>query len=177
MIEQILREGIFSVDESGAIWRVKAFGRTGKLRDINPTRADRVKSDGYRFVNVSVEGHGRRVLAHRLVWLICQGEIPEGLEINHKNGNRGDNRLENLELVTKSENLIHAYRCLSRSRVSGEKNGMCKLTKEKVVEIRTRLTAGESSRSIGRTFGVSHKAVLKIAHGESWRDQFPQAQG
>jgi hypothetical protein len=44
-----------------------------------------------------------------LVWEAFNGPIPDRLEVNHRNGNKRDNRLENLELVTRSQNMAHAY--------------------------------------------------------------------
>lgn len=46
-----------------------------------------------------------RVLVHRLVWETFNGPIPEGYEIDHKNRNRADNRLDNLRCVTHVENM------------------------------------------------------------------------
>lgn len=47
---------------------------------------------------------------HRLVAEIFIGQIPEGYCVNHKDGNKKNNRLENLEIVTFSENIRHAVR-------------------------------------------------------------------
>ena len=47
---------------------------------------------------------GKQVSLHRKVWEDANGEIPEGMMIDHINGNTGDNRLENLRCVTRSEN-------------------------------------------------------------------------
>lgn len=48
-------------------------------------------------------------MAHRIVWVAEHGLIPNGLEINHLNGRRWDNRIANLELVTKAGNNRHAH--------------------------------------------------------------------
>ena len=55
--------------------------------------------NGYKIVYV-----GKTKLAHRVVWEAFNGEIPQGMEIDHINTDRGDNRLENLKLVTSKEN-------------------------------------------------------------------------
>lgn len=48
--------------------------------------------------------------AHRVVWLACKGPIAQGLVINHRDGNKRNNRLENLEAVTQQQNMLHAHR-------------------------------------------------------------------
>jgi hypothetical protein len=78
-----------------------------------------VRHDGY----VDIRYDGRYVgKAHRLIWESVHGPIPEGLEINHRNGIRWDNRIDNLELVTKSQNKKHSYD-MKISRADGEFNG------------------------------------------------------
>lgn len=68
------------------------------------------------------DGSGYVGSAHRMIWESVNGPIPLGLQINHINGVKGDNRIANLELVTPSENLKHAYR-LGLARADGDFNG------------------------------------------------------
>lgn len=62
----------------------------------------------YQIASLCRDGAYVRRSVHRLVWEAFNGPIPGRLEINHKNLNRSDNRLENLELVTHQQNVQHA---------------------------------------------------------------------
>ncbi|WP_162475414.1 HNH endonuclease signature motif containing protein [Candidatus Erwinia dacicola] len=50
---------------------------------------------------------GKREYVHRVVWEIHHGEIPEGMVIDHINGNPSDNRIENLRCVSQQINLLN----------------------------------------------------------------------
>lgn len=66
---------------------------------------------GYRYTNIySGSGKDNRhsIRVHRLVWQEWKGLIPEGYYVDHINGNKSDNRVENLQLLTPSEN-AHKY--------------------------------------------------------------------
>lgn len=69
--------------------------------------------DGYRMVNIDRVQH--RV--HRLVWIMHNGPIPDGLLIDHVDRTRDNNRLENLRLATPAQNQTN--RGLSKANTSG----------------------------------------------------------
>ena len=141
---------------------------------MTPNRAEQLKSDGYSQVRAQVSKQEIAIGAHRLVWLVLCGDIPDGREINHRNGCRSDNHPANLEVVTPGENLLHAYAVLGRHRAAGERNGRHKLTRQQVAELRERRQAGESKRSLARRYGISPPMVRRIIDGRAWRDEFPQ---
>lgn len=63
-------------------------------------------SKGYRLTAVD----GRKIYVHRLVWQLYNGPIPEGMMIDHIDGDNGNNRIENLRLVTAQENVRNTRR-------------------------------------------------------------------
>lgn len=68
-------------------------------------------STGYWEVELFHAGVGKRAKVHRLVWEAFNGPIPEDRpQINHKDGVKTNNRIENLECVTGKENMVHASR-------------------------------------------------------------------
>ncbi len=99
-------------------------------------------------------------LVHVLVWEAVHGPVPAGMEINHRNGVKTDNRIANLELTTRSGNMIHA----SMTGLAHKK-----LTVEQVSEIKRRLGLGERERQIAEEFGVSVSNITQIRCGRIWK--------
>lgn len=120
--------------------------------------------DDYRTVGISIPGQNpinRRI--HRLVWEAFHGPIPEGLVINHLNGDKTDNRLENLSCVSNSENVAHAFRDLGRRRPSE------KLTTGDVVAMREARSAGAKLKDLAERFSITEACVGHVCTGKTWK--------
>lgn len=114
-----------------------------------------------------VEGESK---AHRAAYRIFKGEISTGLEVMHSCDARSCVNPEHLSLGTHTENVADMVR-KARQRtgdVAGEKNGMAKLTREKVAKIRELKAQGVKQVDIAHFFGVSPMAVSRVARGQSW---------
>ena len=85
----------YMISNLGNVWSI-----TNK-KMLNPTD----NGNGYKRVHLCSHGEKKRISVHRLVVQAFIGEIAEGLEVNHINHNRADNRLINLEIISHSENL------------------------------------------------------------------------
>lgn len=69
---------------------------------------------GYLYVNLWKENKGHMRAVHRLVCSAFNGEADNNLVCNHKDHNRANNQITNLEFITQSENLIHAWKSRRR---------------------------------------------------------------
>lgn len=166
--------GEIEIDPSGEIWRVAK--RTGDGRGgarsvrCRRVRADRLGTMGYRNIRAMIGGKRMTALSHRLIWLHFNGPIPDGLTVNHKNGIKHDNRPENLELATDSEQLIHATHVLRKGRAAnqdGMMNHAAKLTTEQVAAIRAARSRGVPLNRLAAEFGITFQHVSAIARGKT----------
>ena len=122
--------------------------KNGLVTNLNTGRRIGYKTNhGYIAIGWKVDGRTRHILVHRLVWLVFVGELTPGLVLNHKDGDKTNNRLRNLEEVNVSENVQHAYdtglsfvtersKSVTGLRSLGEKNHNAKLNAELVRKIR-----------------------------------------
>ncbi len=159
-------EGVYEVSDMGRIKRIAAdrhnlVGRILKLQKNH---------DGYSIVSLCKNSKLKTFLVHRLVLKSFIGSFPKGFESNHKNGSRSDARLENLEIVTHSENQKHSYRVLNRQpvNVQGSKNPAAKLTEADICFIRTRSRDGFTGSQIAKLFGVAKSTISEILSGRIW---------
>lgn len=143
----------------------------GRVRNANTGRVlkPEVNDRDQERVRLYRDGESMRVFVHHLVLEAFVGERQEGREANHKNGDRRDNRTENLEWVTPKENTRHAIRSGLRSQARGEDVGGSKLTPSQIVEIRQRYFDEDvSQRELAVEYGLEQPHVSRILSGEVW---------
>lgn len=104
---------LLNMYEASNLGRIRSVDREIKVgRWRGQIRVQSIGSNGYLYVNTSVNGKAKNILSHRLVAEAFFGEIPNGMEVNHIDGDRKNNKIENLELVTHSENCKHRHEVL-----------------------------------------------------------------
>ena len=142
----------------------------GKVMSIerNGTRGGLLKPDivcGYKQVTLYKNNKIKRYKIHRLMMLAFYGD--SCLHVNHKNCNKLDNRIENIEYVTPKENINHARKILGSWNLKGNNHPASKITWKDVDDIK-RLCKKETQRNIAKMFGLSEAHISRIINGKRW---------
>lgn len=162
-------EGRYQVSNLG---RVKSIARIvvrtdGAHTPIKETvRSQHENHKGYFKLNL--RGTLGDAFVHRLVAMAFIPN-PENKEfVNHINGDKKDNRVENLEWVSAKENSEHAV-STGLMKHKGAGNPMSKLTEEKVIKIKRLFFMGSKTKDLAALFNVSFGAIHLIVNNKRWR--------
>jgi hypothetical protein len=142
------------------------------FRDSGKEVAYTKDKNGYLIVFVK----GKNLKAHRVVYSFFNGEIPNGMTINHKNGIKSDNSLNNLEVMTIQENINHAMINKLRNNKKGQDHGRAILDDLIVLTILTLPKKSKNGRGYGFSnielsmkYNVSATRVCSIRSGREWK--------
>jgi len=176
-------------------WRVMPNGmhevsNLGRVRRASPAPGavvgavlkTTVASHGYpTFKSRRPDGRRATVCVHRVVAELFLGPAGD-MHVNHKNGDKTDNRLSNLEYVTPAQNSAHAARSGLTARGDrhgsathpesvprGERHSGARLTSANVIAVREAIRSGRTRKSVGDEFGVSEATVRHVLNGDTWR--------
>ena len=151
----------YKVQEDGKIWKKDGIGY------LSPGMGHK----GYPHVNLYYDSRPHTMTVHRVMSLVFMGERPEGHEVNHKNGIRDDNRLCNLEYLTKSQNNQLSYDS-GRRNVRGARNANCKITESQVIHVCKILEKGDykTTVEVAKITGVPKHTVRAIRARRQWVD-------
>jgi HNH endonuclease len=124
-------------------------------------------SHGYGSLSVG----GKLETTHRISWRLHFGPIPDGLHVLHHCDNKRCVRPDHLYLGSEADNSADRKARGRAGAARGEANPNHKLTTTAVAEIRRRLTAGETTRALGREFGVAASGISRIGSGQMWKEE------
>lgn len=151
-----------SIPEYEGIYEVSSFGRVKRVLATRGATAGRIlcsaTSHGYYSIRLSKNDVQKTYFIHQLVLSAFCG--PSNLNCNHKNGNRKDNRIENLEYVAQQENRLHSLYVLKEKR---------SIDASIARQMRDAAAQGMSRRELQKQFGVTKYVVDDLLCGRTWK--------
>lgn len=171
-MKEIWRRLSYQGNDYGDYYEISNLGRirntkTKKIRKIN------LYKTGYCFVSGSL-GSRENKITFRIHRVVAETFIPNPNnlpEVNHKDGNKSNNQVSNLEWCTGAENMKHASENGLLRPKHGENATWAKLTDEAVQYIRDNYVPYSKefgTRALGRKFGVDHDTIRSVLKNETW---------
>lgn len=155
-------EGLYQASNLGRVKNVKPYKSKGYY--YNKIKTPLQGGHVYHLISLYREGKPKTMQYHRAIALAFLPNPENKAEVNHKDGNKTNNVLSNLEWVTNSENGKHAYRTGLKNAV-GILNGQSKLQEADVLRIfKDKRTLNE----ISKAFDISKSHVCSIKTGWAW---------
>ncbi len=150
------------VTEHGEVYRVK---------DGEPIAiAQHVDKIGYPKVQLVVKGKRKTVMVHRLLAQTFLDNPDNKETVNHKDSNRSNNNISNLEWNTYSENNKHAYDHGLQVKKIGEQVHNSSLTNEQALEMYNKMLSGSTARELSNEFGLDVSVLTQLGRKASYRE-------
>ena len=158
-------EGDYKINEMGEVFSVK-YNRTKKLKP-------RISHDGYVWYNLCKNGKQKTCRANRLVAENYIDNPKNKPTVNHIDGNKLNNAVDNLEWSTRKEQMEHAYKLGLKEPVRGTNQGNSVLTEEQVKEIREIYKAHSKEfgmRALSKKYNVSEPCIFRCVKGKTYKN-------
>lgn len=160
-------EGLYQVDKAGNIWSKARNGNGYKTHKMSQS----TDSDGYKVFKARNKNRVYTLKVHRAVAKAFLPNPENKPQVNHKDGNKANNNIENLEWCTASENIRHAKalglqcECPNRVQVA-----QCDKNTQAIINTFPSLKEAEKQTGVGWT-GISAniRGVRKSAGGYYWK--------
>lgn len=155
------------IDNWEGLYRISNFGNVYSIR--TQQKLTPAKRLNYLVFHLYLKRKISNLSAHRLVALAFIPNPNNYPEVNHIDGNKANNRVDNLEWCSKSENRKHAFK-LGLINQKGEFNNSAKLTNIDILEIRRLHLIGYSYIKLAEQFKVHKNHIGAICRNECWKN-------
>jgi hypothetical protein len=152
------------------LYQVSNIGRIKSLRKGLILKSS-INAAGYRHNTFSVNGSFKTLHLHRMLAIAFIENPNKYLVVNHKDGNKTNNNLDNLEWVTYSENTRHGYRIgLMKNPTKGTSVATSRLNNSQVLEIRDKYIPYKNPMNkIALEYNVCERTILDIITRATWK--------
>lgn len=163
-------EGLYIISNFGRCKRVAPRSNGMPLPNKIMTPSKSGWKSSYLVYGLAHSGRRKTMYAHRAVMLAFVGLPPnDTYQVNHKDGDKHNNFIENLEWCTPVENQQHRYNELGQSQ-NGMDNPANKYHQDQIQEVIDLFSTGRyTQREVAKLTGINYKYVNQIVHGKTWR--------
>lgn len=166
-------DGLYEVSDTGEVYSLNYEKKIGNKRKLKPFV---MKSGGYLAVSLAKDRKQKLFKIHRLVAVAFIKNPKNKPQVNHINGVKTDNRVENLEWATNSENVKHSYDVLKRAPTRAARGKENKRSKALIgIDSKGNVTRfesiGDAARKVGGRIGNISRALnggAKTSYGYKW---------
>lgn len=143
------------------------IGEDNHIRSKKGVLSSKLMKNGYYMTSAQYDCKIYYFMEHRVIWVWNNGAIPKGLVINHKDYNRANNAIENLEIMTQKENTNYS-KC-NANPCYGERSPKSKLTNNQVAAIKkVSSVCGWSNKQIAKLINMTDGNVSRIINGKRY---------
>jgi len=165
-------EGLYKVSNKGRVKSLRrevafSFNRTRIIKEKILVPSNHYK--GYLYIRLCKFGKIKIYKIHRLVGTMFIKNPKNKLQINHKDCNKSNNNVNNLEWNTNSENQKHAYKNKANFSYKGENSHLSKLKEMDVLEIRKKYNSGGYTQTeLAKEYNCCITNIGRIIKNKSW---------
>lgn len=157
-------EELYQVANTGDIYSNNYGKKKGRFKKLKQG----THRQGYKLIRLYRNNIWRSFMVHRVVALAFIPNPENKPTVNHKDGNKANNHVDNLEWFTQKEQAAHAYETGLKVGLLGSKHPQSKLTEKEVLEIVSDINNGHTLSDLAKKYNISLSTISSIYHGRNW---------
>lgn len=160
-------KNFIDIPEFEGLYKINKFGDVLTIK-FNRLKVNGIDRCGYKNLSLYKDGKPYHIKVHQLVARIFLG-ASDGLCVNHKDGNKENNHVSNLEYITQKENIRHAWSLGLCNPSQGNNHYRSKINTDDVIKIRQDVLNGISYNTLSKRYNMSASNLSRVARGKIWK--------